>query len=178
MAQLPAKQDQYVKYAEKDSKGRNIADEVDKLNKPTLMENIVDSDGNKRFVEGENIITELPEGVHITYSRWSLSGTHLMVVIAGDIDNGTTLPGGNAGLFVCSLPEYILNKIVPVWSNNMIEVKTVVARNDNWSTQQFNVALGKIDTGIRVYTGDTTTFTADRSFRIQFDLLIDSQPSD
>lgn len=31
MAQLPAKQDQYVKYAEKDSKGRNIADEVDEV---------------------------------------------------------------------------------------------------------------------------------------------------
>lgn len=40
MAQLPAKQDQYVKYAEKDSKGRNIAKQID--NTPSIVKDMVE----------------------------------------------------------------------------------------------------------------------------------------
>lgn len=141
------------------------------------MENIVDADGNKRFIEGESTLDNPPSGFTITYAKWSLSGTHLMIVIAGSIANGTTLPGGNTGLFECVLPKYVLDKIVPVWAGNMIEIKTINSRATDWSVQNFNGALGKTLTGLRVYTGDTTTFTADRNFRVQYDLLIDDQQS-
>ena len=54
------------------------------------MANIVDADGHNRFIEG-NIATEEIEGVTWAYARWSLSGTHLMCVLAGTIEDETAL---------------------------------------------------------------------------------------
>ena len=60
------------------------------INQYVLMNNIVDSNGNPRFVEGDFTLQE-HDGISYSYSKWSLSGTHLILVITGTIDNDTTL---------------------------------------------------------------------------------------
>ena len=74
------------------------------------LDDIVDSKGNKRFIEGEGTPATIT-GMTITYNKWSLSGTHLMLVLAGTFDNDVS---ATATLVSFELPEWILNKIVPI----------------------------------------------------------------
>ena len=146
-------------------------DNIDPTELPTLMENIVDSHGNKRFAEG-NITMKTIEGITQTYGKWSLSGTHLMVVLAAKIANGTELVS-NTILATVNLPSYIFDKIVALWSNIAVDSKIINARADDWTIQSFNCAMLKTNY-IELNNTSNVTLTADRSFRIQFDLLIDS----
>ena len=70
-----------------------------------LMENIVDSKGNKRFVEGPLTTTTI-SGVTYSYSKWSLCGTHLMIVLGGTIAANTSLISGTSLAYVI-LYKYI-----------------------------------------------------------------------
>lgn len=148
-------------------------DNVDGTELTTLMGNIVDSHGNKRFVEGVGTIITDVEGLTIKYNKWSLSGTHLMIALAGTFKNGTQLPV-NIDLVSFALPAWILNKIIPVWSVN-IENKSTLTYAEDWTSQSISLALRKIDDNIVIRCTSAVNFTADRSFRIQYDLLIDSE---
>lgn len=140
--------------------------------------NLVDADGNPRFVEGDGEIA-VPaqiEGLNITYNKWSLSGSHLMIVVAGNVADGTVL--ANDAFTLYTLPKYISDKIYPVFANTRIEVKTGSFFADNWGKQDATFSLRKLDApalGVGINLSSGLTLTADRSFRIQFDLLIDAE---
>lgn len=136
---------------------------------------LVDSAGNPRFIEGDGTGKTL-SGLTISYCKWSLSGTHLMVVCAGNITNGTTLTTGNIATF--TLPEWILNKIYPVWSSAYIEKKDIKFFADNFTEQTTTGILSKGSTSIAIYVSSALALTANRAFRIQFDLLIDTDYSE
>ena len=137
-----------------------------------LFENITDSHGNKRFVEGD--ITMCPiQGITKTYGRWSLSGTHLMIVLCADIANGIFLSDWD--IVYINLPTWILNKIDPIVATR-IDFKTIPMYSLSFDVQTMNVVLAKDTNRLRIVTrGTHFTLTADRSFRIQFDLLIDDE---
>ena len=136
-----------------------------------LMENIVDSKGNKRFVEGTLDVKSIT-GFTFSYSRFSLCGTHLMIVLAGSAVNGTSISNG-LELADVTLPNWIKNKIKTVWSS-IVEAKTVSFTATDWSTQTIIVALQKT-TVVKILAANNVTLTEDRNFRIQFDLLIDNE---
>ena len=46
------------------------------------MEDIVDADGHKRFIEGNVTPANIIGENDIQYAKWSLSGSHLMIVLA------------------------------------------------------------------------------------------------
>lgn len=136
------------------------------------MEDIVDAQGNKRFVEGDITIEEIT-GVTQTYGKWSLSGTHLMIVVAGNIANGTQT--SNLGILAnISLPTFILDKLVPIFSN-LLDYKSPVAYAANWATQSYPLSLQKGSDKIQLRFESNVTTSADRSFRWQFDFLIDTE---
>ena len=139
------------------------------------FENITDKDNHKRFVEG-NITLPSISGVTFTYGKWSLSGTHLMIVVAGEAESGVTF-AGYASLLNVSLPAWILNKIYPTFSK-FIEIKEFDFYNADWTkeTSPMKVALSKETTvlGVSNFGGPYTT-TKDRGFRFAFDLLIDDE---
>lgn len=132
---------------------------------------LIDSNGNPRFVEGRGIAAEV-EGVEITYNKWSLSGTHLMLVTCGNIENSITLDATTM-LSRFNVPSYILDKIEAVFSG-VVEIKGLSLYNEDWSSQNTSIKLWKADGYLYTQWGNTTTTKA-RSFRIQFDLLIDSE---
>ena len=137
------------------------------------FEEIYDKDGHKRFIEGEITTYEL-EGLNIEYAKWSLSGSHLSIVIAGTMGNGIVIPNSiNLGILE-DLPEWIFNKIAVVWGGSYIEGKNITARADDWSTQTINTVLRKT-TYVAVFIPQGNTLTADRAFRLSFDLLIDNE---
>lgn len=133
------------------------------------MEKIKDLAGNLRFIEGDGNTSTI-SGVSFTYCKWSLSGTHLMFVLAGNIADATAISGQQLASF--NLPQWILDKIYPTY-NVVVENKTLNMYNEDLSSQSVAVFLQKT-TNINIYTSSITT-TKERNFRIQFDLLIDAE---
>ena len=139
------------------------------------MENIVDADGHKRFVEGNGAPLQ-QEGVNISYCKWSLSGTHLMFVLAGSITNTTEIQQ-YASLAQYQLPKWIMDKIYPVWNDTFIEKATILLIGEDWSEQSIAVvsSVDKTYNMFYITAVSSLTLTANRSFRIEFDLLIDNE---
>jgi len=138
------------------------------------LETITDSNGHLRFIE--DLGSGNPNGIAgltISYCKWSLSGTHIMFVVAGSVASGTTLSDGNV-LATFDIPAWIYDKIVPVWSNRYLYMGKTLMVNNNWSTQDMTYSVGKYDDIITIYNSANVTLSAARSFRIQFDLLIDT----
>ena len=143
--------------------------EVANTSKIKIFENIVDKAGNKRFVEEDGHARTIT-GLTSAYCKWSLSGSHLMMVFAGTLADETTLGVGEEICYF-ALPEWIMDKIVPVWSR-YLETRSVVYTASDWSTQSDTIYFKKEDYGFSFLSAGLT-LTADRNFRIQFDLLID-----
>ena len=137
-----------------------------------LIQNIVDSNGNKRFIEGAGTLNPI-EGITYTYNKWSLSGTHLMLVVAGTIADETVI-SGYPKLVDFDLPQYILDKIIPVVGIRISNQQNNLFAADN-SSQLWHSLLAKVDNLHIRLTVSPLTLTADRSFRIQYDLLIDTE---
>ena len=144
-----------------------------KVNGKIAFEDIEDADGHKRFIEGD-IELEENTGLSLVYGKWSLSGTHLMIVIAGNIaDDATHNQGVIAEL---NLPQWIKDKIYAVAGNN-VEIKPLTLYASDLTTQTATTYLEKTGNVIDVYLSQITA-TADRNYRIAFDLLIDNEQSE
>ena len=150
---------QQLKEVVKNTKGYNFA-------------NLVDKDGHSRFIEGNGSPIE-QEGAEITYCKWSLSGTHLMCVLAGNISNSTVI-ANNTTLASFTLPSWVSEKIYPVFAGNL-EIQYINLYASDWTKQSVGVSFAKLSDGkLRIRSEEALTLTADRGFRIQFDLLIDN----
>lgn len=137
------------------------------------FENIVDKDGHPRFIEGDiTLLDTVPEGLTASYGKWSLSGSHLMFVLAGEIANTTAISGQN--IAEITFPQWIYDKIVPIVGQT-VEYKSFPAFNSSLTQQTLAITLRKgSDNKIIIYN---VSFTAsdDRFYRINFDLLIDNE---
>lgn len=138
------------------------------------IEDLVDSAGNKRFIEGNVTLESGGSAITKTYGKWSLSGTHLLIVLAGTIPAESVLADGSTIARV-DLPSWIVNKIYPtsgivVTSKKVTFFKTGVP----WVNEEKMFSLSKYNNGISIGNPfGAQTITNDSSFRIQFDLLID-----
>lgn len=154
-------------------------DEVTIAEGGVLMDDIVDSYGRKRFIEGDATLSSI-EGITITYCKWSLSGTHLMYVVAGNIANGTTIPD-NKPICSAELPKWVIDKIVP-YSNQWVDNKTLEIHTNAYTIADAGLMAlqkleqeGSLPTLLRIYNNSGShSVTTGGSFRLQFDLLIDS----
>ena len=152
---------------------KKIQGNADNIN---LMENIVDSNGNKRFIEG-TLITSTVAGYTFGYKKWSLSGSHLMIVLAGNVAAGSTLADNAQLAKLSSLPSWIVNKIIPISSNTVLSNSiNFYKQGAPWVIETFTLSLDKTPDNEIVIKNNTGNFTNtnDDSFRIQFDLLIDN----
>lgn len=136
------------------------------------MENIVDKDGHKRFIEG-NINSTLPTGTTQTYGKWSLSGSHLLMVLCLTLPNATTYAYSDI-VGIVSVPQWILDKIRVIGGNIVSNYAPLAFSVDGVSSQSFAMFLRKTDErGLFISCGSLTT-TAERNIRVAFDLLIDN----
>jgi len=146
-----------------------------KVNWQGTLENIKDVSGYNRFIEGELTPLEI-SGITYTYAKWNLSGSHLMIVVAGTVDSNTIIPDNQA--FVnFSIPNWMWRKIVPYNSYNAVShVPFKVYTSSADSSEIFNVTLYRFSNntiGLNNVSGQRTVVTGG-AFRIQFDLLIDN----
>lgn len=135
------------------------------------LDDIVDSQGNKRFVEGEGTPATIT-GMTITYNKWSLSGTHLMLVLAGTFDNNVS---ALTTLVSFELPEWILNKIVAIGPDGEINRYEPIYYYIEGATYARTAILKKTSSGVAFEQGNGVTASSKVIFRIQFDLLIDAK---
>lgn len=137
-----------------------------------MLESIQDKNGNPRFAEG-TFNPFAVEGVTYTYKKWSLSGSHLMIVLAGTIAKNTEIATGST-LTDINIPSWIGEKIYPLFTDN-VQAQTLTAWSSGYGTQTTPIYLNKqSNTKLRVFMSGLT-LTAERNFRVQFDLLIDNE---
>ena len=148
-------------------------DNVDGTELTTLMSNIVDSHGNLRFVDGNIVKVAENTDIEKIYGKWSLSGTHLLLVFCFKQLANKTLRNGDWIAYTSAMPSYIRDKIVPI-KDNIVGVFPYHRGASNTSSY---IALKKPDnatTLVLTYYGESYTPTADEISRTQIDLLIDS----
>ena len=133
---------------------------------------LVDSQGRNRFEEW-NLPAGEVEGFTFVYGKASLCGTHLMFVVAGTVDNGTAITSG-IELASLTLPEWIYDKIIPLYSNN-VRFSTQGMYASGGTSQNVTIRLVKYsDNKVIIETASAVTLSANRNFAFVFDLLIDS----
>jgi len=146
---------------------------VEETSNLKVFEGIVDKDGHKRFIEGD-IDIETITGVTKAYGKWSLSGSHLMVVLCLDIADATTI-NTETKLAEIDLPSWIKDKIVPLYLTYVSYngFPTIGPGTDTTFKANFRKVLDDI---MAIYTwGGNYTSQRDEHVRIQFDLLIDDE---
>ena len=131
---------------------------------------LVDKNGHERFIEGDIDIKEIT-GVTKDYGKWSLSGSHLLIVICCSFADTTAITSGTL-LSEIELPEWIFNKIIPLYGSN-IEYHNSNLFNSAGVAQSIGNYLRK-DTAKLQLRLSALTLTDDRSGRFAFDLLIDN----
>ena len=148
---------------------RNEVKEIVKGTQGYNYANLVDKDGHQRFIEGDINLKDSVSQITKLYGKWSLSGTHLLIVLAFSVTNGTAV--SSQTIAYVNIPEWVLNKLVPLFGNN-VDLKTFSAFGSDSTIQNVNGYID-IDNGLRIYLASFTA-SADRSCRIAFDLLIDN----
>lgn len=147
----------------------DIGGDLEVTGDANIFEKIKDADGHARFIEGDIEIEDI-EGVTQVYGKWALSGTHLLIVVAGQIANETVMEYGKFADI--NLPQWILDKIYPVYAT-ALERKAFDIYASNGASQEVTTYLIKSTNKLEIETQFTAT--ADRNFRFAFDLLIDNE---
>ena len=131
---------------------------------------LVDEQGHNRFIEGD-LETKEKEGVVYTYAKWSLSGTHLMIVCGGTIVNSTAL--SSFTMAEVPLPQWVIDKLQPLYGTAVDRYSATVFNTAGSTTQSMTNLLVKSNNKVTIQT--SISATDDRVFRTHFDLLIDNE---
>ena len=113
------------------------------------------------------------------FTRWSLSGTHLMVVISGEFKQGTyTAPAlAFENSAYVEIPTFIKDRIYLIYgSDSYLDGKDIQIANFNagfTTTNRFCLRKWGSELVIQ-FPAENITFTSNAYFRVQFDLLIDT----
>ena len=142
------------------------------------LENIVDSAGNKRFIEGD--IEDLEASFTPSYAKWSLSGTHLTIVVAGTFPSGKEFTSGVSFKLVdVGLPSWIGSKIYAVDGVVDVKLRPLNDSNNIYRKQtDLNCYFDKTsNTVFPIWLVPTETHTLSETsyIRMSFDLLIDME---
>ena len=146
------------------------------------LEQIVDSNGNPRFLEGNGQYTIDEDVIGVLYCKWSLSGSHLMVVITGRFASSKAIPQYKP-LATYELPDFIINKIYSVtgahYGNiSRIDIKLFTQTVEAISTEAGYGYINEDSPNIlRILCRDGFTTSANEYnfFRAQLDLIIDTE---
>ena len=140
------------------------------------LESLKDTNGNNRFIEGINSNDTLT-GLTINFSKWSLSGTHLMIVVAGELAAGATIADSYVLGECVNIPNWVLSKIYPTAIIGIVEFKEIRFNSQSsWANATGEVRLRKYNG--KLFIDKNNSYTNDKGetlgFRVQFDLLIDT----
>lgn len=141
-----------------------------------VMESLKDANGHNRFIEGNPTSNLSNTGLTIDYAKWSLSGTHLMIVFAFSNNTGSDIVlNAWTVLFAISLEQWVRSKIYPLGNSGIIMISDIKVLNpSNYTiTSNGNIYLNAIAGGYNCVLPSSTTIASGNICRVQFDLIID-----
>ena len=136
-----------------------------------LFENIIDTHDNKRFIE-DNISVPETTGITPDYAKWSLCGTHLMIVLALTIDDTIALTD-NQTLGEVEIPKWVYDKVYPIKSDVVI-FASFQGVKANWASVNFVTTLQKYSNKLVIKKSGSFTADSQNKVRLIYDLLIDN----
>lgn len=140
------------------------------------MEGIKDADGHNRFIDGDITPSEEIPAADVKYAKWTLSGSHLMIVFAFLSSEDKSIAGKN----ICSLqiPQWIYNKIYSMNTGTdhvsvIDSVKGYIPDNLTPSTNSIRPYIYK-DTNnqLRINGAGNSIIETGFYYRFVFDLVI------
>lgn len=136
----------------------------------SILENIVDSKGNKRFIGGNGTSTA-DNSITITNAKWVLNGNNLIFEILGLINNAIT----NTRMKICefTLPEFITNKINDI--HGLVDLTQGKAIDNEEVIYSFYSSVEKLDNSISFFLIVDGTLNANLVFKISYSNIIDSE---
>ena len=147
--------------------------ELKKISQETQKDitTLVDEQGHERFIEADIDINEI-SGMAKAYGKWSLSGSHLMIVLALTLADETSI-ADNTTLCAINVPQWVLDKIVPVVGGTIAFSENKAYASD-YTTQVLSSRIVKpSDDVFQLRNDGAWSLTKERTIRIEFDLLID-----
>ena len=136
-----------------------------------VFENIVDKDGHKRFIEGDITLNEIA-GLTNLYGKWSLSGSHLILVLCLKCDENASV-SDNTTLCTINVPEWVLAKITTIVGGS-VAFSIDYAYASDYTNQQLQSRLVKPST-LQIRNDGAWSLSKERVVRIAYDLLIDNE---
>lgn len=138
------------------------------------IEALVDDSGNPRFIEGNGTPATIT-GFTSTYCKWSLSGTHLMLVFAGILASGFVLEWDtNLRADFDNIPAFILDKVALLYQQ-YVDKKIISIFGETGTESTSRWVLSKEENKFVIRATSGGTITEAKNFRVQFDLLIDNE---
>ena len=155
---------------------KTIESVIDENGNIRSMNNILDSDGNPRFIGGSITKSESFTGdITIEYAKWTLSGSHLMLVFMFIVNEDVTISGNY--LADITIPDWLGAKIYPMNNTNHVAVKDSVygyqANNLQQSTNPTRPYLFKLNNTKLYFMLEQGDLETGKTYRIQFDLVIE-----
>ena len=149
----------------------NSEDKTDIFN--PRLESIKDKDGHLRFIEG-NITPSQITGITFSYCKWSLSGSHLMLVVAGTLASNTTV-ASQVLARISNLPQWIYDKLVIIYAL-IVAKENMPFYTQGGVVNTEPIALKKENNYLDFINSGTITNSSQdaKGFRFTFDFLIDN----
>ena len=143
-----------------------------------VFEGLKDSQGNLRFIQGNITV---PSTLNPIYNKWTLSGSHLMIVSLFKISPNQTIASYGLGHVLSNIPTWVYNKIYSFngsITGNVATQKVQGAHANGFveTNDQILVYLDKQSGGTIIISNVgsyTNSGSEDIYFRIQFDLIIE-----
>ena len=138
------------------------------------INNLIDKDGHPRFIEGAGENTAVT-GVTYNYSKWSLSGSHLMIVLDVMIAGDTALSTNDFDT-TFDIPKWIYDKLYPA-IGVYLDAKNFDTSYNGYglSGTQIGFYIYKDNGKLRLRNISYTASSADEHCRVVFDFLIDNE---
>ena len=134
---------------------------------PSKLDDIVDSQGNKRFIGGEGISTITNELTFFSI-KWTLNGNNLIFEILGV----TNIEIINTRMKICefALPEFITNKINAL--NGLVDITQGIAEDVETVFHPLYLSIEKLDNSISFFLNVKGTLKAQSLFTIKYSIIV------
>lgn len=145
-----------------------------------LLENIVDDNGDLRFNEGSIDVIDTLED-YVIFSKWSLSGTHLLLVLCiyNTSESDITISGASQITTPINLPQWVKSKIYPMGTT--YHVMRISGGITGYKPSDLTASANPVETYLMKANNDITINTIDATFesgfyyRFEYNLLIDME---
>ena len=134
----------------------------------TKIENLVDSKGRNRFIEGVGIPANV-NGMTVASSKWTLNGNNLLFEILGTFSENLS---GNTDLWTFKLPGWIVSNITTPYLNLVDFIRFDAVYTDRAPATGFMQIYKNEDT-VTFKNQDNVTIDALTVFKIRYNIIID-----